>query len=377
MRIYYIANARIPTEKAHGIQIMKMCEAFSLLVPRGEGKKIELELILPNRINPGAKDSFEYYGIKTRFKLTKLPCIDTAPYWGIFGYTLQAMSFLFFVRLYLKAGKDEVVYTREQLTGVFYKGHVLEIHSLPRKISFFHNYLWRRAGKLVVLTSFIKNSLVEAGVSEDKIFVSPDGADPGLFDLSLTKEQARSNIGLPSGKKIALYAGSLSAYSWKGVDIFIQAGSMFDGSTIGVIVGGSAGEIEKLKQRFPEAKLLFFPRVSHGTIPVFLSAADVLVLPNKKGDPMSEYQTSPLKLFEYMASGRPIVASDLPSIREILSEETAYFFKPNDPKSLSSAISEALKNIERSDKIAQRARQEFMGYTWEKRARNIIDFICR
>ena len=73
-------------------------------------------------------------------------------------------------------------------------------------------------------------------------------------------------------------------------------------------------------------------------MPYWLKSADVLVLPNKKGEKISERYTSPLKLFEYMASGRPMIVSDLSSLREIVSAETAMFVEPNDPQALVSGI---------------------------------------
>ena len=68
-KLVYIANARIPTEKAHGIQIMKMCEAFSAQV-------VDVELVLPRRLNRIKENPFDYYGVKKNFKITKLPTID-------------------------------------------------------------------------------------------------------------------------------------------------------------------------------------------------------------------------------------------------------------------------------------------------------------
>ena len=91
---------------------------------------------------------------------------------------------------------------------------------------------------------------------------------------------------------------------------------------------------------------------------------------------MSEQHTSPLKLFEYMASSRPIVASDLLSLREVLTEKEAVFFKPNDPADLALKIKEVLANPTLAGQISQNARQKVQNYTWSNRAQHAIDFVA-
>ena len=89
---------------------------------------------------------------------------------------------------------------------------------------------------------------------------------------------------------------------------------------------------------------------------------------------MSEKHTSPLKLFEYMASGRPIVASDLLSLREILTEQEAIFFKPDDPLDLALKIKEILVNQSLAEQISQNAREKVQNYTWQNRAHRALIF---
>lgn len=85
--------------------------------------------------------------------------------------------------------------------------------------------------------------------------------------------------------------------------------------------------------------------------------------------------TSPLKLFEYMASGKPIIASDLPSSREVLTENMAHFFRPDDPESLTNTINEVITNISEADKRARQAFVEVAQYSWASRAQKIVEFI--
>ena len=114
----------------------------------------------------------------------------------------------------------------------------------------------------------------------------------------------------------------------------------------------------------------------HAEIPYWLKAADILVLPNTEKDHFSEYYTSPLKMFEYMASKRPIAASDLPSIRDILNEENAIFFEPDNAESLASAINQLLEDEVFAKKITHQAHQDVQKYTWDNRAKEILDLIA-
>lgn len=366
--IYYIANVRLPTEKAHGIQIMKMCEAFAVL-----GN--EVELVTPWRFNPIKKDPFEYYGVKKIFKINKLPSLDLVCC-GKIGFFIQTITFLISARFFLLFNKYDVLYTREQAAGLFFKKFILEIHYLPQKIIFFHKIFWKKAAGLVVLTKFLKKRLVEEGISEHKILVAPDGVDVEKFKIQSSKLKTREELNLPQDKKIILYTGHL--YKWKGVDTLLQAARQFSNEFLFVFVGGTEKDIKNFKFQISNYELqntLVVGHRPHQEIPYWLKAADVLVLPNSTKEKISQFYTSPLKLFEYMASGVPIVTSDLPSIREILNEKNALLVAPDNPQSLADGIIKVLKNPDFSDKISKQAYLTVQNYTWQKRAEKILEFI--
>src|SRR3989338_9661589 len=151
-KLIYIANARIPTEKAHGIQIMKMCESMGELEV-GDGK-LEIELIVPRRLNPIKQDPFDYYGVKRNFKIIKLPTLDLISFGlGQFGFFAETLIFLISSAIYLFFRKYNILYTREWPAVLFFRNIVLEIHSLPAKASFIHKKAWQKTKALFVLTS--------------------------------------------------------------------------------------------------------------------------------------------------------------------------------------------------------------------------------
>jgi glycosyltransferase involved in cell wall biosynthesis len=372
MKLYYIANIRIPTEKAHGLQIIKMCEAFAL-------NGVDVELIVPRRLNKIKTDSFDFYNAKRVFKIKKLPCLNLISLDFILGgaaFWIQCASFLLTAKIFLFFQKPGIVYTREDLIGLFFRDFYLEIHSLSKKNRFWQKKSWRRAAALLVLTNFIKEALSRRGVMADKIMVAPDGVDVEQFDVAISKEEARQAKNLSLDKKIIMYSGSLCLYDWKGADVFLEAAKLFGDNVLFVLVGGMAKEIERIKQKYNLSNIELIGHRPNKEIALFLKAADILVLPNKSGEEISEKYTSPLKLFEYMAAKRPIVSSDLPSLREILNESNSVLVVPGSPKELAAGIERLLADLDFGDKISQRAFFEVeQKYTWEKRAKNIIDFI--
>ena len=361
MKLIYVANIRLPTEKAHGIQIMKMCEAFA-------EKSTEVELLVPMRWNDLKQDIFDFYNIKRIFRITKIPCFDMVSFdFFNIGFLVSTVSFLIFAKIYLFFRKYSVLYSREQLMGFFFKNYILEVHTLPEKIGYFRRCLLNRAKKIIILTGLMKKRLMGAGIPESKFLVSSDAVDIKEFDIGVSKEVAREKLKLPQDKKIILYTGSFLLYNWKGVDILLKTAQLLPDNYLLVLVGGHSWEIEKIEREYDLERIKLVPYVRHQIIPFYLKSADILVIPNKQGDKASEEYTSPLKLFEYMASHRPIISSDLPSLREILTEKEALFFKPDSPGDLAKVLSENMDNSALLQKIADNAFKKVQGYTWANR----------
>ena len=123
----------------------------------------------------------------------------------------------------------------------------------------------------------------------------------------------------------------------------------------------------------PERRLKFIDRVAHVDVPYWIRAFDIAVAPFPTNEHYA-YFMSPLKLFEYMAAGVPIVTSDLPSIREVLAHgENAWLVEPGNEEALAQGIIRVLQDAVLSTKLATNARQAVDRFTWERRARAILN----
>jgi len=379
MKIIYFANSRIPTEKAHGLQIIKMCEAFAI----GDN---QVGLILPNRVNREYKrqDIFDYYQVKKIFSVVKIFSPDPI---FLLRFTsgayikLQSLFFSLSIFMYLSFKKDKksyIFYTRDEhllpVIQLFSKKVVWEAHNFPKNNRFYLKY-WQRCQKIVTITEELKKILVKNGLPSAKILVAADGVDLEEFAaVTDSAEKLKIKLGLPLDKKIIMYTGHL--YDWKGADILAKAADRLSHNALIVFIGGMTKDIQKFKEKYQASQnLLFLGFQSHEMIPHYLKTADVLVLPNSAKTDISNLYTSPLKLFEYLAAGRPMVASDLPSLREVLNQNNSILVEPDDAEALAAGINFALQNVEFSVKISKQSLIDAQKYTWRQRAKNIVDFI--
>jgi glycosyltransferase involved in cell wall biosynthesis len=214
------------------------------------------------------------------------------------------------------------------------------------------------------------------GFPVERMLLQPNAVDVSYFEISQSLEDARRQLGLPINKRIALYTGHL--FSWKGVYALADAAAYVPDNTAVYFVGGTVDDRFALQQyvrsrRIPNIE--FLPHQEHAKIPVFLRAADVLILPNTAKENASKYETSPVKLFEYLAAHKPIVASDIPSIREIVSEREVFFFEPDNERSLAQTIATALTSTDAVLKKSHAARELAKVHSWEARSANIGNFI--
>lgn len=375
MKLLYIANARIPTEKAYGINIIKMCQALAMV-------GAELTLVIPQRKNAIKQDVFSYYGVEKNFIVEYVPIVDFVAK-GFLGYWISQLFFSLKL-LFKKIDKGIPILTRDEWSGwllakfgyqVFY-----DMHGFPVT----WQWLWKLSMKSMRGIFCTNQWKIEQcnrrfGIPREKLVLARNGFDEQSFAVELTKKEAREKTGLPVDKRIVIYTGHL--YDWKGAEILAEAAKTLP-DILFVFVGGSKTEVNDFSSRYRQNNnILFLGQKSHKDIPLYLWSADVLVLPNsvKSENPRftgySVFDTSPIKMFEYMASGRPIIASDLPAIREVLSEKNAILVASDSPDLLAETIKDFLAHQEKFDSLAKQGLVDVVEFTWKKRAEKILEFI--
>ncbi|MBU1164148.1 glycosyltransferase [Patescibacteria group bacterium] len=384
MKIIYLANARIPTEKAHGLQIMKMCEAF-------KNQGVDVELVVANRKDNQLEHikPFQYYGIKNEFEIKKLWLLDIVAMGRSFkglSVPIQNTSFALSALRYLANKKPDIIYSRDEFSSfflsLFKKNIVFELHTFPQSKFTLYKMLFKRCKRIVVITKSLKKLLVDQlEIDDSKIMVAPDGVSIYQFDIDKSKKECRQYLEkyydyFSQEKNIILYTGHL--FRWKGVFTLAESAKYLSNKELIVFVGGMEHDRARLNNYIDKNGLSNVKSIRHQSptmIPIFLRAADVVVLPNSKEKQISVKYTSPMKLFEYMAAKKPVVASDLQSIREILDTDNSVLVKSDDPKALSDGIKKLLNDKNLVNSIVSHAYLDVKEYTWQKRAKNILIFI--
>jgi glycosyltransferase involved in cell wall biosynthesis len=374
--LYYITYTHIPTKKAFGYAIARMCSSFAeheqvtLVIPKNNHREID-------------EDIWTFYNVPRNFSVIELPCVDVFRYTFLgthVPFLIRKLTFALSVAFRLRISKDAVCYSRDIWSLLFLRCKTtrvfLEIHYLS-KIDAISVRLAHIARNIIVITSYLKKELMDLGYSSERILVAPDAVDLSEYEhIQGSRVESRMHCGLPPQGNIVLYSGNL--FAWKGVYTLVDAFETLPNALL-VIVGGSDDVLPAFKEYV--ASKPYAERITvvgfkkHQEIAAYLTSADALVIPNSAKEHISKYNTSPLKLFEYMASGVPIVASDLPSMREVIGEKEAFFFEADNVRSLADTIAMVLERRDEASVRAQAALKKVQNYSWTARARSILSFI--
>jgi glycosyltransferase involved in cell wall biosynthesis len=377
-KFIYISHWRFPSEKTMSPLIMRTCQEFA-------DQGFEVELWAPKRLTKivTEKDPFIYHDIKRNFEIKNLLTLDLLEIvGGKISFYLMLLTFGLSVFFKAFQEKNSVFYSHDS-RDVFFLSFLrrsifVEIHDFYESSAFFVNKFVLSRAKGIVSTNLIKAEKISKkySISEEKILHKPNAVDVKKFDLDTDQEEARRKLGLPIDSKIILYTGSL--FYWKGVDTLMDSAKYIPEDFYVYFVGGTDDDIEKFKEESKNIKnITVVGRKSHQEIPLWQRSADVLVLPNTAKFEESRLETSPVKLFEYMASRVPIIASKIPSIQNVVSENMVFFFEPDNPKDLAEKIISVLNDRGAVKEKVSCSRQEVEKYTWEKRVGDIINFISK
>jgi glycosyltransferase involved in cell wall biosynthesis len=385
MKILYLADLRFPMERANGIQTIETAHALA----RG-GAEVELVVRRSDERSDEACLAF--------FDLPPHPALRlnrVATPFGRWSYLLAALG-----RLLRERGRHRsLVYTRDLLVAdlalrsstvhrlpVFYEAHtVASVFAEERAVMYQterrptraklarldarESRVCRLASGLVTITEGLREALAarHGGLAPSRV----------IRDGCRLPAEAAEIVPHPLPARV-VYIGQL--YPWKGVDVLVEAMRDLEDAEL-VVVGGLAPEpdLDRLKKlasdRSVSNRVRFQGFVPPTELPAERTKADVFVIPLFDSTTARLF-TSPLKLFESMASRRPIVASDLPSIREVLTDDVnALLVPPGDPAALARAIRRLTDDSSLSRRLAAQAFQDVRAYAWDRRAERLIAFL--
>jgi glycosyltransferase involved in cell wall biosynthesis len=384
------ADIRFPLVRANGVQIVKTAAALAragahttLLVRQSDPRPTEEILAL--------------FGIAPdpNLEVRRLPVSHRTG-----AFTLPRLTFLARTTAAAVAGRrGAVVLTRDlQLADlllglsavapgpVVYEAHAVESLLYPergllygtserpnprkaRRLAKRERRVWKGAAGFVTTTAGIRDSFTRAYGERSRVIVAPNGCDV---------PEARAFPGLPENERRVVYAGQL--YPWKGVDVLVEAMTRVPEARL-VILGGLEEESDLARIRaLVAARGLAERSELPGTVPqqrvaAELRRASVVAVPFLKSA-MTERHTSPIKLFEALAAGRPIVATDLPSSREVLQDDgTALLVPSGDAEALAGAIRRLLEDRDLALRLARAAWDEAPRYSWDARARALLTLL--
>ncbi len=395
MKLLYVANIRLPTEKAHGLQIVQNCEAFA-------DAGATVALWTARRINTpelrGIRDIWVHYGVKRNFQLKRLPCLDLI---GLVPdrtdrlaqviFLLQLLTFTLSVMARALSTQADTYYSRDELIlfalslikpreALAYEAHTLASGRFGRSLQ---RQVVRRVGHVFALTRKLADDLIASGADAAQMQVAHDGIRRDRFAGVTDQAAARREIGWSSEHLIVGYVGRLQTMAMdKGVGVLVEALASVASDGVGgcalALVGGPDDHAEELRARWrelgqPDETFLYAGQVAPERVPLYLSAFDLCAMPFPWTAHFA-YYASPIKLFEYMASGRALVASNLPSVAEVVTDgESALLTPPSDGAALAEAIRRLRDDPALRQRIAERAQGIVMeSYTWDARAGVII-----
>ncbi|MCP5101321.1 MAG: glycosyltransferase family 4 protein [Chloroflexi bacterium] len=396
--IAYIANIRLPTEKAHGVQICKMCEAMAL-------QGVSVSLYHPRRRQTQALagktgvDAFGYYNISPAFTIHTMPNYDVIRlekrmprriYRGL--YLIHAQLWGWAATKQARRQNPTVYFTRDiSIANVLtHQGlpTVFEAHAVPkgRMQSMLAQIVKRPSFRLgIALTHYISAALEQIGAPSNQMIVEPDAIDLDDYSNLPSRAEARQLLNLPQDKKIVGYIGRFEMMGMdKGINTLIQALSHLPSEMLDNIlllcVGGPMTAVSAYKAlanqlNLPESNLRFVDRVPNKDVPLWIKSLDIATIPSPNKEYFA-YFVSPMKLFEYLAAGQVILGTDLPSTREILThKKESWLVPPDDPQAMAAGIVELLQQPQLRLQLSQTALATAPNYTWAARAQRILEAV--
>jgi glycosyltransferase involved in cell wall biosynthesis len=345
---------------AQSVQISSMCQAFYNALGHNNFKLISTK----NKENENKKSDYYWdkISLKTNFRY--------------FEFSLKS------IKNVLKE-KPTHIFTRDIAIAFIFSFFdikvIYEAHKEPRTKTA-HILIERLKNKknflLVTISKTLKDYYINNyRFNDNKVFDYHDGVFLDKYDKlrNISKDTLRKELNIPIDKIIIMHTGSL--YPGRGAEHFETIIRNFS-QVFFVQVGGSDEDIKKYKEYYKEYKnILFIAHQNNDILTKYQMSADLLFYPMTKAT-STYWCCSPMKMFEFMATGISILSSNIGSVKEVLNETNSIPFDPDDKTSIIIGVKFFLENKEDCEKKANKALQDInKKYTWEKRANEILEFI--
>ncbi len=370
MKIVCISASKIPSEAANSLQAMKAAHALAQL-----GHDVTLIAPSTGQAPPKWDTLCTFYGLRTPFDLQ----------------LLQASSRrLFFYSAVRRARtlNPALLYVWPLQSAVFGLMHglpvILEMHDLPSGLvgPLWYRIFLGRAGRkrVTVITTALKQALdAKYGqrLPAEDVVLAPNGVELERFEELPNPSVARRSLGLPEAETVVC-TGHL--YQGRGVDLFLNLAFRLRGVRF-LWVGGRAEDVEKARAQVKSkglSNVTFTGFIHNAQLPMYQAAAEILLMPYgqeigiSSGDGNSAAISSPMKMFEYLATGRAIVVSDLLVFHEVLNEKNAVFCPPDNVNMWEGALRALLDDSLGRAFLAKQARTDAAKYCWTERAKRIL-----
>ena len=366
MKISYLSESIIPSRNANSIHVMKMCHAFA---KNGN----DVTLFAPDYPNNEVQvnNTYEFYGVEASFNIKKLIWLN--------NFKGKARFYGLLAAFYSKKLKPKIAYGR-CLQSCFFSSQIglpviYESHKLLDNPSRITAWMFKRMicsknfQHLVVISDALKYAYQKKyHIPLSQIIVAHDAADQPQETQPIKFNSSQFQVG---------YIGHL--YPGKGMEIIANLAKVSPWADF-QIIGGKESDINYWQTQLRGLKNIFF----HGFIPPsetekYRQGCDVLIAPYQRnvstcgGGNIGQWM-SPLKLFEYMASGKAIMTSNLPVLKEVLTHKvTAWLCEPDDINSWVVGLTNLREQPLLRLSLAQAAKKEFQDkYTWKARVAKVI-----
>ncbi len=367
MKIACISTSTVPTITANSIQLMKACQGLAQ-------NDHAVRLWIPGKGDIPWDDLAVQYGLSQRFEIN----------WIRSFRSFKRYDFAWLTWQQIRAWKPDVIYTWfvPMATWAIWNKIpvVLEMHDLPsgkigRKI--FPQWIKAEGKKRTLFITQALREMIQATYQCDfkdgETLIAPNGVDLENYANLPSAPQARQMLELPQ-KPTVVYSGHF--YPGRGMNLLCDLALVLPDLQF-LWVGGSPDLVDFWKDRlrnFGIKNISLSGFVPNQNLPLYQAAGDVLVMPydtviagSSGGD--SARICSPMKMFDYLASGRVIVTSDIPVFHEVLNNENAIFCPPNNLDAWRKAIVLAVQDHDLAEKYSQQSRNDAMRYSWQERAR--------